>query len=314
MKKVDGLLFSYPGSKWRLARRFHRYYPRHRVFVDLFGGSGALLCRQRPRAAEIYNDLDFTVYNVFRTIKEAGSHEQVLRLLESTTNDREQYAACKRVLADASETSVRRAWGFLVCGNVGFAGHPALTNSWVRHERQRRDFLTLPARLNWWHERLRNVHLENRPWQEVIDTYDAPETFFLADPPYLPGLLRSSAGQYYRHRMGADAHVELIERLRRIKGYAWICGYHHPLYTRLLFHWRKIKFSARETMGGKAGRRQEIAWLSYEDDGSRIEGNRLGIAQRYIQIMDGAEEAVKYVERIQRLRRALAHEHQGVQA
>jgi site-specific DNA-adenine methylase len=167
---------------------------------------------------------------------------------------------------------------------------------------QRRDLLNLPPKIRWWHERLRHVDLHNRPWQEIIARYDSPDTFFACDPPYLAGVLRSRGDQYYQHRMDADAHAELIERLRKIRGYCLVCGYEHPLYTELLFYWRKVKFFARETMGGKAGRRWEVCWLNYEDDGSKIETNRLRIAQRYVQIMEGEEEAIQYVERIKRLR------------
>lgn len=214
-----GLLFSYPGSKWRLARRFQQCYPPHRTYVDVFGGSAALIARQRPRAVEVYNDLDPTVSNVFATVKDAVGCEQILRLLKVTSNDSQQYKACKRILANPGECNVRRAWAFLVCGSIGFAAHPALANGWIPHERQRRDFLNLPAKLRWWYGRLRNVQVENRPWQEIVERYDSPDTFFACDPPYLAGVLRSCAGEYYQYRMDARAHIELIERLRKIRGY-----------------------------------------------------------------------------------------------
>jgi DNA adenine methylase len=303
--RIDGLLFSYPGSKWRLAPRYQRYFPRHRFFVDVFGGSAAMISRQAPRVVETYNDLDTSVYLVFAAVKDPTACEEVLRLLESTSNDREQYRACKAVLADPNESSVRRAWAFLVAGTIGFSGHPALANGWTQSEMQRRDLRNLPAKVRWWHDRLQGVCLENRPWQEIVEARDSPDTFFFCDPPYPPGVLRSSAGQYYQHRMGLRAHVELIEKLRTIRGRALLCGYNHPKYTELLFYWRKLTFQTRETMSGKAGRRQEIAWLNYEDDGSKSEGNRLRIAKRYVQIMENEDEAARYVERIKRLRRLL---------
>jgi len=274
--------------------------------VDVFGGSGALIARQAPRALEIYNDLDSDVWNVFVMVKDAVACEQVLQWLKATSSDRQQYDVCRNILADTNKPSVRRAWAFVTCGTIGFSAHPAMTNGWTRSEKQRRDLLTLPDKLKWWHRRLQKVQLENRPWQQIVDLYDSPDTFFFCDPPYLSGVLRNSANQYYQHRMDANAHVELLERLRTIQGYALVCGYNHPLYTRLLFHWRRITFSARETMGGTAGKRQEVIWLNYEDDGSRIEGNRLRIARRYVKIMnDSEEEAIKYVERVKRLRKLL---------
>jgi len=300
---VKGLLFSYPGSKWRLAPQYHRLYPPHQVFVDLFGGSGAMIARQEPHATEVYNDLDESVTNVFVVVKHAAGCKQVLRLLDSTSNDREQYEVCRKLLADPNESNVRRAWAFMVCGTIGFAVHPALANGWTLPENQRRDLVNLPAKVQWWHHRLQQVRLENRPWQEIVDLYDSPSTFFFNDPPYLAQVLRS-ANQYYRHGMGQAEHIELIERLRTIQGHALICAYNHPLYTERLFHWRRVTLSARETMGSKhKGKRLEVAWLNYEDDGSKIEGTRLRIAQRYVTIMGGEEEAVRYVERIKRLKR-----------
>jgi DNA adenine methylase len=301
----NGLLFSYPGSKYRLGKRFERHYPRHQTYVDVFGGSAALLARKRVSPVEVYNDLDNDVFTTFSVVKDPAGCDGLLQLLAITSNDREQYRACKAILADPNESGIRKAWSFITCGTIGFSAHPAIANGWTRSEKQRRDLPNLPRKIRWWHERLRNVHLWNLPWQEIIDRYDSPHTFFCCDPPYLAGVLRSWAGEYYQHRMDAQAHVELIERLRTIQGYAWISGYSHPLYTQLLFHWRKITFEARETMGGTAGKRQEIAWLNYTDDGSKLENNRLQIARRYIKIMGGEEEAVRYVERVTRLRQLL---------
>ena len=49
-----------------------------------------------------------------------------------------------------------------------------------------------------------------------------------------------------------------------------------------------------------------LPWtLNYEDDGSKIEGNRLRIAKRYVHIMENEDEAVRYVERIRRLKQLL---------
>ena len=75
MKKAKGLLFSYPGSKWRLGKRFERYYPPHRVYIDMFGGSAALIRRQEPRVTEVYNDVDSDVFNVFAIVKDRTCEE-----------------------------------------------------------------------------------------------------------------------------------------------------------------------------------------------------------------------------------------------
>ncbi len=305
--RAKGLLFSYPGSKWRLAPQFQRYYPIHRVFADLFGGTAAVIGRQEQHALEIYNELDPLVCNVFTVLKDAVCCAELVRLLESTSNSCDQYKLCKQVMADPSESPTRRAWAFVTCGVIGFAGHPAVVNSWTPSHKQRRELRDLPDKVIWWQNRFRNVVVKNRPWEEIVEQYDSPDTCFFADPPYLSQVLGGQANSYYRCQMDMSAHIALIERLRAIKGYVLLCGYNHPRYTEQLFHWRKVAFCARVTMnsGKKRGKRLEQVWLNYEDDGRRIEGTRLRVAQRYINIMGNADEAIKYVERVKRLKRLL---------
>ncbi|RLF18207.1 MAG: DNA adenine methylase, partial [Thermoprotei archaeon] len=36
----------FPGSKWYLAKWIISHFPPHRVFVDVFGGSGAIILRK----------------------------------------------------------------------------------------------------------------------------------------------------------------------------------------------------------------------------------------------------------------------------
>ncbi len=277
--RSDGLLFSLP--RFQVAARGPRYqrlYPPHRVYVDLFGGSAAMIARQPPRTTS-------------RSITTSTS-ERVQRVRDCEGLALQRYSSCWRArrMTGSNTRCAGESWPipvspvsekhgpFIVCGTIGFSAHPALANGCTRYEHRCRALRTLPGKLHWWHKRLQPVHLENRTWQEIVEQYDSPDTFFFCDPPYLPGVLRKAC-KYYQHDMDAAAHVELIERLRKIKGRCLICGYHHPLYTQLLFHWRRITFVARESMGSRTGKRKEVVWLNYESDGSKIEGNRLRIAR-----------------------------------
>jgi DNA adenine methylase len=301
---LSRLFLQYPGSKWRLGKEYVQHFPAHCTYVDVCGGTAALFTRKPPSTIEIYNDIDANLFNVFEVLQDTAGYEELLRLLENTPNARQQYEICKKVTVDPTATKVRRAWAFLVCGAIGFSGHPVVQNAWVSPRHGKHKLLKLPEYLRWWRDRFRRVHIECKPWQEVLDPNDAPDTFFFVDPPYVPAVLRHNHDTYYVCSMDTAEHMELIERLRRIQGYAFLCGYNHPLYTERLFHWRKLTFQVTPTMGGKKReKRTECAWLNYENDGSKIEGNRLRIAKRYITIMGGEEEARKYLERVAQLRR-----------
>ena len=63
------------------------------------------------------------------------------------------------------------------------------------------------------HERLTGVVIEQLPWQRFIDRYDRPGMLFYCDPPYW-----GSENDYGRGAFAAGEFVELVERLRTLKG------------------------------------------------------------------------------------------------
>ena len=60
-------------------------------------------------------------------------------------------------------------------------------------------------------ERLLRVQIENRPAEEVISLYDAPETLFYCDPPYVH-VTRGDA-KAYGYEMTDEQHVSLAKVL-----------------------------------------------------------------------------------------------------
>lgn len=38
-----------------------KYFPQHRIYVEAFGGSAALLFSKRPSDVEVYNDIDIRI-------------------------------------------------------------------------------------------------------------------------------------------------------------------------------------------------------------------------------------------------------------
>lgn len=275
------LLFSYPGSKWGLAPQYAQLFPPHKTFVDVFGGTGALLARKSASDVEVFNDLDADVINVFRVIQSRQYHKLV-RLIQGTHNTQQQYERCRAILDDPSESPVRKAWSFITCGYIGLNIHPCITRNYDNSLKGTSRLKNCPAYLAEWRKRLKNVVVANEPWQEIIEKHDSENTVFVCDPPYMPGVLCTLSKKYYQHNFTTDDHVELLETIQQVKGRVVVCGYNHPAYLRRLWHWRQESFPVKKALTGKRSARQEQVWLNYDAKGNRVIGNRIWITKQFL--------------------------------
>lgn len=254
----------YHGGKWNLAPWIIDYFPPHRVYVEPFGGAASVLMR-KPRAyAEVYNDMDGEIVNLFRVLRESG--EDLARLVSATPFARDEYRLSFEVAPDTVEqarrTVVRSFMGFgsnALCRDIksGFRANSNRSGTTPAH-----DWANYPDALVYTIERLQGVVIENRPAVEVIAAHDSEETLFYLDPPYVhetrSTMMHGNHG--YAFEMTDDDHRELADVLHHIRGMAVISGYECELYDQELYPiWQRIR---RKAFADGAKERTEILWLS----------------------------------------------------
>ncbi len=254
-------LVRYHGGKWVLAPWIVSCFPAHRCYVEPFGGGGSVLLR-KPRAyAEVYNDLDGEIVNVFRVARDDG--EALAKLLELTPFSRQEFNQSYEPDADpleqARRTLVRSFMGFgsaaISMQKTGFRANSNRSGSTPAH-----DWMNYPDALRTTIQRLRGVVIESRDAIAVMRHHDTPETLHYADPPYVSETrFMGEKTKCYKYEMTDADHVALAEAMRGLSGMVVLSGYRCDLYDRLYAGWQRIDKAAKAD-GAKD--RIESLWLS----------------------------------------------------
>ena len=260
------LSFGYGGTKARLAPHLVPPFPPHRLYVSVFGGTGAEFTVKQPSHREVINDLDKSVHAVFAVFRDRLLCKELVWRLKNSPDSRELYLESYRKLRDHNIGLLDRAYAFLIVGNIGFMGrHPELGRSYACGPAKKRHRLLRLPQLVWrWRERMRAVEVENLDAFELIDKYDTKDTFFFLDPPYHPSVCCQNL--YLHNKFD---HGRFLKRLQTLHGKAMVCGYPAISYDLQLLGWRRIEFSTRKTFGHKLPR-TEVVWLNYDATGEKI--------------------------------------------
>ena len=260
------------GGKWRLAPWVISHFPAHRTYVEPFGGAASVLIRKSRAYAEVYNDLDDEVVDLFRVLRDPAQASTLQDLLRLTPFARAEFKAayemtddvierCRRLVirsfmgfgsnAHASQAKGHRSTGFRASSSRS-GTTPAL------------DWANYPAALDALVQRLQGVVVENRPAIEVMAQHDREETLHYVDPPYMHET-RAQGNKYdlgwrmYRHELTNDDHAELLDFLRNVAGMVVLSGYDAPLYNDMLADWCRVE---KQTFADGARERTEVLWLN----------------------------------------------------
>lgn len=255
--EVSRPIVRWHGGKWLLAPWIIGQFPPHRRYVEPFGGAASVLMRKERSFAEIYNDLDGEIVNLFRVARDHGP--QLREMLYLTPFARDEflgaYEPSSEPVEQARRTVIRSFMGF------GSNAHNRMTGFRARSERSGttpvHDWVNYPECFTAVIERLRGVVIENREAIGLIEQCDSPDTLFYVDPPYAAET--RDAGKDYAHEMTTENHQRLAEVLNKVAGSVVVSGYDCPLYTTLFKGWGRIEKTG--PFCDMARERTEVLWM-----------------------------------------------------
>lgn len=212
------------GAKNRVAKKMISLMPEHSIYVEPFGNTASVLLQKEPVKVEVYNDKNGQITNFFRVLRQnpMGLYNACVALPYSE----EQY----RQLADSPipDDPLQKAVRFFYLNRAGFLGSPgngfrsgytARNNAAFYYQECERFYAVS--------RRLQNVEIWNKDYRKVIRKYDHPDTFIMADPPYLDGT------DYYEEPFTMEDHIMLADMMAGIKGKAMVCHSKHSEIKRL---------------------------------------------------------------------------------
>jgi DNA adenine methylase len=250
-------VLKYPGAKNRLAPWICEYIPEHKVYLEPYFGSGAVLFNKLPAKIETVNDLDDNVTNYFQVIRD--NPEELIKGLKLTPYGRTEY---ENAFTDSSDNAVEKARKFAVRCWMGFGCSNRYKNGFRSSQQSNSPNTTkawdsFPETLRMATERLKHVQIENLDALELICRYDTEDVFIYADPPYH----HSTRKNYlYRHEMTDQQHLELLDLLKSHPGRVLLSGYDNNIYDTILRDWNKAYKNTQAEGGIK---RTETLWMNY---------------------------------------------------
>jgi DNA adenine methylase len=228
--------------------------------------------------AEIYNDLDGEVVNVFRVLQDPETASRLEELVRLTPFARQEFTLAYHPTGDpverARRTIIKSFMGFGSSAIHGRSrGMRTRASVWTtpatgfRAEANRsgttpaHDWATWPDNIQVYVERLQGVVIEERPALEVMATHDRPDALHYVDPPYVRATRsrQRKRKSEYLHELTDDDHRMLATLVHGLKGFVLVSGYPSDLYEELYGDWECFQ---RAALADGARQRTEALWAS----------------------------------------------------
>lgn len=276
------IAFGWYGGKYNHLDWLLPQLPESYHFVDVFGGSAAVILNRDPSPIDTYNDINGEVVNFFKTLREKKN--ELIEQITLTPYSRQEYATACEIGPKLDQVEMaRRFFIRAIMTRSGLATKSSLgrwanciTNSRTGMADVVSRWVGKPDRLVEVVDRFRKIQIENRPAIDLIQKYDTPNTLFYCDPPYIHESRKDR--NTYAYEMSDADHERLASVLNSIYGMLAISGYDSDMMNDLYpeSKWRKIEGPLKISHASKT-QRQEYLWVNYPKERLLKQSNQISL-------------------------------------
>ena len=254
--------FAWPGGKRALTRALLELIPEHRIYIEAFAGSAKLLFAKEPSRMEVMNDLNGDVTNFFRVAKHRPA--ELAERLELECIHAGRFRELRALGTEVCELERALRYAYLSWYSFGAKGEH-FASGLAKNSRGKRPLGGVRELLLRVAERLHSVLIEQRDFQQILDRYDAADSFFYLDPPYVA---YQPNARY--EPLAEGQRAALFDQLAALKGKFLLSFDDHPeIRERAAVAGFQVKqvglrYSLGSTQGSRSREIQELLVANYK--------------------------------------------------
>jgi len=262
--------FSYFGGKQRLVKTILPLLPKHILYVEVFGGSAAVLLNKPPSPVEVYNDIDRLLVNLFMVVRDHP--REFARRVQSLPYSRLLYERWQRQVKNGRLTGnqLEQAVRYYYMLRSSFFSH--VEKGWrfaTKTDEASRLYNSI-GEVETIARRLQHVYLDHLDFRRCIRNWDRPDTFFFLDPPYFGTVPYRKGIKAFT----AQDHEDLATLLRDVKG-KWLLTYNdHPSVRALYNDFKMVEVATKLNTDKMAVNRRLQRQLIIRNYGPKIVANQ----------------------------------------
>lgn len=228
-------MVSYIGGKSRIGTWIRNYIPNDiETYVEPFSGMFWVFFKLDISMFDnlknvVYNDFNPLNVNLFNCVRNYEEFNEVISKYES--QDKDLFYECQKEIfdvnfkVDLSKPDYHTASKYVyVLSQVWSGTNPEKAKFIDLKGKYKSKFDSFKDKLlnEKWQNLFSKITIcENMDFQDVIEKYDSPKTYFYCDPPYY-----KTEDYYANHDFGLDAHERLSTSLKSIDGEFSLSYYH----------------------------------------------------------------------------------------